>query len=152
MTRTPPTGVTRWFMRAPIALYRLRLGFLLGRRFVMINHVGRVSGMARRVVVEVVRRDGDSVVVCSGFGESCQWFQNLQAQPDVSIVISCRQLDVHARRLSPEEGENEMLDYAGRHPSAARTLAGYMGFDADGSPETFREVGHALPFIRFDPR
>ena len=53
---------TRWLMRAPVALYRAGWGWLLGRRFVMIEHLGRASHEPRFVVVEVVdrKRDRDS--------------------------------------------------------------------------------------------
>lgn len=152
MTRTAPTGLTRWLLRAPIGLYRARLGFLMGHRFVLIHHTGRVSGRPRDVVVEVVREDGDSVVVCSGWGEGSQWFQNVMAHPDVVIEVASSRREVRGRQLSPDEGEAEMLDYARRHPSAARRLSGYMGFPADGRDETYREVGRSLPFVRFDPR
>lgn len=152
MTRAAPTGLTRWFLRAPIGLYRARLGFLMGHRFLLIHHTGRVSGKPREVVVEVVREDGDSVVVGSGWGEGSQWFQNVMASPEVTIEVGSSRREVRGHRLSPEEGEAEMLDYARRHPSAARKLSGYMGFATDGREETYREVGRSLPFVRFDPR
>ena len=126
----------------------------MGHRFVLIEHIGRKSGLLRRVVVEVVRYDAsaDAVIVSSGWGEKSQWFQNLRAHPDVTITLANRRMDVHARRLSPEEGEAEMLDYARRHPSAAKKLSGYMGFAADGSDDTYRQVGRELPFVRLEPR
>ncbi|MBI1349675.1 MAG: nitroreductase family deazaflavin-dependent oxidoreductase [Actinomycetales bacterium] len=152
--RQPPTGLTRWFFRAPIGLYRAHLGWLMGGRFVLIEHIGRKSGQVRTVVVEVVRRDPatGAVVVSSGWGEKSQWLQNLQAHPDVTIQVGSTRMDVRAHRLSPEEGEAEMLDYARRHPKAAARLSGYMGFSSDGSEATYREVGRTLPYIRFDPR
>ena len=120
----------------------------------MIEHVGRTSGLLRRVVVEVVREDPASgaVVVGSGFGEMSQWFRNIQAHPDVTLTLGRRRLAVRARRLSPEEGEAEMLDYARRHPKAAQKLSGYMGFSSDGSEATYRQVGRELPFVIFEPR
>ena len=57
MTRTPPTGVSRWLFRMPIGLYRLRLGWLLGDRFLLLHHTGRKSGLPRQAVVEVVTRE-----------------------------------------------------------------------------------------------
>lgn len=73
---------SRRFVRAPIWLYRHRLGRFLGQRLVMIEHVGRRSGEARFVCLEVVERPSrDRIVVVSGFGERAQWFQNLQATP-----------------------------------------------------------------------
>ncbi|MEZ4679799.1 MAG: nitroreductase family deazaflavin-dependent oxidoreductase [Caldilineaceae bacterium] len=86
---SPPTGISRFLFRLPIQLYRLHLGWLLGRRFVLINHIGRKSGQVRQVVVEVVRHDQttDSYIVCSGFGRQAQWYQNLLATPAVTIQV-----------------------------------------------------------------
>jgi hypothetical protein len=33
----PPKGLSRLFYRAPIWLYRLKLGWLLGHRFLLLN-------------------------------------------------------------------------------------------------------------------
>lgn len=60
---------------APIWLYRARLGFVLGSRTLMLEHVGRKSGAKRYVVLEVVGHPApDTYVVASGFGEHAQWF------------------------------------------------------------------------------
>lgn len=152
--RKPPTGAARWFFRLPIQLYRIHLGGLMGDRFLLLNHLGRSSGILRQAVVEVVRHDDqtDCYVIGSGFGEKSQWYQNLMAHPDASVVAGRRELPIHAARLSPEEGEAEMLDYARRHPKSAQKLSGYMGFPSDGSEETYRQVGRALPFVRLCPR
>lgn len=38
----------RRLVRAPVWLYRARLGALLGSRMLMLEHVGRSSGQSRR--------------------------------------------------------------------------------------------------------
>ena len=59
----------RWLARAPIGLYRARLGFLLGSRLLMLEHLGRKSGARRYVVLEVVARPRPGTyVVASAFG------------------------------------------------------------------------------------
>ncbi len=153
-TPAPPTGLSRFLFRLPIWLYRLRLGWLMGGRFVLINHIGRKSGQMRQVVVEVVRHDraSDSYIVCSGFGRKAQWYQNLLAMPDVNIQVGARKLAVHAEPLSKEAGGAEMVDYARRNPTAARGLSKFMGFDLDGSEEGYRAAGEALPFLALQPR
>ncbi len=151
-TRTPPTGIARWFFRAPIVLYRWRMGWLLGKRFVLLHHVGRTSGLPRQAVVEVVRRDADSVIICSGFGEKSQWYRNVIAHPDISITLGRLTYPVRAVRLDADDAVAEMLDYARRHPKSAARLAGYMGFDADGGPQTYCRVGQVLPFPRLQTR
>ncbi|MEZ4866779.1 MAG: nitroreductase family deazaflavin-dependent oxidoreductase [Caldilineaceae bacterium] len=149
-----PTGIKRWFFRLPIALYRLGLGWLLGGRFVLLNHIGRKSGQVRQAVVEVVRHDKatDTYTICSGFGPKTQWYQNLLATPDITIQVGARKLDVHAEPLSTSAGGDEMVDYARRNPTAAHKLAQFMGFQTDGSEASYREIGMQLPFVALRPR
>jgi hypothetical protein len=47
---------TRRLVRAPIWLYRARLGFLFGPRLIMLEHTARKSGARCYVVLEVVDR------------------------------------------------------------------------------------------------
>lgn len=53
----PPSGVSRALFRAPIYLYRLGLGWLFGKRILLLNHIGRISGTQRQVILEVVEHD-----------------------------------------------------------------------------------------------
>ena len=55
-------------MRLPIPLYRASLGWMLGSRLVMIEHLGRVSGERRFAVVEVLSQERNVVRVASGLG------------------------------------------------------------------------------------
>lgn len=45
----------RWFVRAPIWIYRARLGVLFGSRLLMLEHIGRSTGHRRHIVVESAR-------------------------------------------------------------------------------------------------
>ena len=85
----PPSGWLRFALRLPLVLYRLRLGWVLGGRFLRLYHVGRKSGQVRQTVVEVVHheRTGDTYYIVSGWGYKAQWYQNLMAMPDVVIQV-----------------------------------------------------------------
>lgn len=148
-----PTGLRRALFRLPLRLYRAHLGAVLGHRFVLINHVGRITGLPRQVVVEVVERDPASgaVTVASGFGPKSDWYRNLLAHPDVSIQTGARLRDVHAVVLTEEEAADAMAGYARRHPRAARALSKFMGFGVDGSEADYRAVGRQIPMVRFEP-
>jgi deazaflavin-dependent oxidoreductase (nitroreductase family) len=150
----PTSGPRRWLFRAPLLAYRLRLGWLFGHRLVMVLHRGRVSGLQRRVVVEVVTRDPatGAVTVASGYGPTASWYRNLLARPDAAIVLGNRRIAVHARPLTPEQGGDLMVDYARRRPRSARMVARQMGVDVDGSEAGYRALGRILPYLRFEPR
>jgi deazaflavin-dependent oxidoreductase (nitroreductase family) len=152
--RDPPTGWRRALFRLPIICYRLGVGWVLGTRFVLINHVGRRTGHLHTAVVEVVDHDpdADTCTVASGFGPSADWYRNLLATPDVTIQIGRRTIPVTARALSDDEGADAMAGYAAAHPRTARRIARFMGFEVDGTERDYREVGRAVPFVRFAPR
>lgn len=151
--RAPLTGIKRRLARAPIWLYGHRLGWMLTGHFIELNHVGRKTGLPRKAVVEVCRHDDGtgSYVICSGWGERSQWFQNLMANPNITIQVRNRRIPVTAHRLTAEQGGKEMVAYAHCHPRAAKRLSRFMGFEPDGSDDRYRDIGRNLPFVRLDP-
>ena len=149
----PPVGLTRFVFRIPIHLYRLRLGWLFGRRLLLLNHTGRVSGKPRQTVLEVAERNGDSYVVASGWGPTAAWYRNILHTPDVTIQVGTRTMLVTATPLDKEEGAEVFARYGSRHRTAAKyVLPRVLGFSVDGSDADFRAVGQHLPFVRFVPR
>lgn len=148
-----PAGLKRLMFRLPIWFYKAHLGWLLGSRFLLLNHIGRKSGLPRQVVLEVVRFDPQTKtwIIASGFGEKSQWYQNLRQQPQVIIQVGNQQHQVTAKFLSSQEGAAEMVDYAQRHPSAAHNLPRLMGYSVDDTPEDYAEFGKLIPFIALHP-
>jgi deazaflavin-dependent oxidoreductase (nitroreductase family) len=151
----PPTGLRRLLFRAPVYLYRWHLGGLLGRRFLLLTHIGRVSGQPRQNVLEVAGHDTrtGSYDVASGFGTRSQWYRNVHRRPEVTIQVGRRVMSAVAEPLSAEESSRAMVRYARRNPAAARQLTKLCGFRVDGSTEDYAIVGREhIPFVRFRPR
>lgn len=152
--RKPVTGLKKFFFRAPLFLYRLRLGGLLGQRLLLLNHVGRKSGQPRQTVLEVVNHDKttDTYFIASGFGKKSDWYSNILVQPKVEIQVGWRKMMVTAVPLTPEQSGEAMADYARRHPTAAKNLGKLIGYDISTEAE-YRAVGHdSIPFIALKPR
>lgn len=108
---------SRRLMRAPIWLYRARLGGLLGGRLLMLEHLGRKTGVRRRVVLEVIDHPtADSYVVASGFGNRAQWFRNIAADPRVRVYAGSRRpAPASARVLDQSEADRTLGAYIERH-------------------------------------
>ena len=108
----------RWFVRAPIWLYRARLGVVFGSRLLMIEHTGRTSGLRRYVVLEIVDRPSPGrYVVVAGFGRRAQWFRNVEANPQVRVYLGSRApVAAVARRLDPDATAASLGRYADAHP------------------------------------
>ncbi len=151
----PPKGLLRLGFRLPVYLYRLGLGWLMGKRFVLINHVGRKTGLPRQAVVEVVERDPDSgcITVVAGYGKRAQWYQNLRANPEIVIQIGNRKIPVTARFVSPQDGEEIMVRYHQRYGAVTGTLMSVLGYTWDGSEAGLRQISHdGLRFVHFEPK
>lgn len=143
-----PRGLLRFSLRFPIWLYRLRLGWLLGDRFVMFRHIGRKSGLPRYTVVEVVRHDPptNTYIIASGWGQKSDWFQNIQKEPEVLLYTGRRQMAAKAARLSVDEATQELKDYAGRHPTAFHKLSKTMvGQALEGNEADCHLLAQAVP-------
>ena len=137
MSRTEPASLARsltaraaallrvrWIVRAPIAVYRARLGFVFGPRLLMLEHTGRKTGARRYVVLEVIDQPRPGrYIVASGFGTRAQWFRNVSASPRVRVWISGRPpQSATARPLGSDETAAALTAYAARHPRVWATL------------------------------
>lgn len=137
---------TRWLVRAPIWVYRAGLGFLFGRRLLLLEHRGRTTGQTRYVVVEAVDRpDDDTVVIASGFGATAQWYQNLLAEPHCRVSVGMRRrVPAVALPLDPAEAAGTLARYRTQHPRAYRSLAGVIEEATGRGIETVPMVQLAL--------
>lgn len=144
--RKPPGPIGRAFARAPIYFYRLGLGRLLGNRFVMIQHVGRVSGLPRRTVLEVVRRNDRSIDVGAAWGPKSDWFRNIITEPAVLVSSGrLRSVPATASVLRVDAATDVFAEYAIEHKAAARALGRTLGLDFTDPAK----MASAVPIMRF---
>lgn len=138
----------RRLMRAPIRLYRARLGSLFGSRQLMFEHIGRKTGARRYVVVDVVDRpEPDTYVVASGFGARAQWFRNVQANPQVRVWIGSHgPAPATASILTADEVATSLRAFVTQHPQAWNIMRPAIE-DTLGAPIDDRGTG--LPMVRF---
>jgi deazaflavin-dependent oxidoreductase (nitroreductase family) len=144
--------IPRLLARAPIPLYRAGLGLLLGRRLVMIEHRGRVSGLRRYVVLEVLEHDPEGLVVVSGYGRRAQWYRNVLAHPGVRVWTGIRRgVPAEATAVPVAEVPRQLEEYRDRHPRAAKALGRTLelpDLQRDGPLPT--DVGARLPLVRIE--
>ncbi len=147
--RKPPRGVQAWFWRAPIFFYRAGLGWMLGGRFLLLNHIGRKSRLPRKAVLEIIKHDAKTYYSASGFGEKSHWYQNIMHSPDVKIQVGRKKMNTHAERLSHAEAKDVLGEYAEKHPRALRELMLVVGLSYDGSEDSLENLVNLLPIIAF---
>ena len=137
---------SRPLMRAPIWIYKVRAGVVLGSRFLMLEHIGRKSGVRRYVVLEVVGHPTpDSYIVASGFGAKAQWFRNIKSNPRVRVYTGSRApVPATARILTRQEADRALGAYIAAHPQAWERMRPVLERTL-GSPIT--ETDTPLPLV-----
>lgn len=115
----------RRFVRSPIWLYRHRLGWVLGSRFLLLQNTGRASGMPRLAVLEVVDRPRPGTYrVISGLGEGSQWLRNVRANPLVRVSSGfLRDRPATAHVHASDAAAQVLESYARAHPAAWAALS-----------------------------
>ncbi len=150
LVRRRPRGLLRLALRLPIWLYRLRLGWLLGRRFLQLTHTGRRSGRPRRTVLEVVGHDrpAQTYWVASAWGERADWYRNVAHNPLVTITIGARAFPAQAERLAEDDGAVVLHRYAQRHPRAFGEITRLViGRPMQATAANCRELAQSVPIV-----
>ncbi len=149
----PPRSLTRILFRFPILFYRIGLGRLMGKRFLLLNHTGRNSGLARQNVLEVIRRDEaqDRYVVVAAYGEKSDWYQEYHPSAPGHAAVWKRKVAAEAVRLTGEETLEEFRDYNQRHPGLIFSFAIMVGYRVEQSDKGLKKLSQAMRAVYLNP-
>ncbi len=130
-----PRGLVRLMMRAPLPLYRYRLGrrslgelllwALYWHPHIRVVHRGRVTGEPRETILEVIRsdpRDGEWIVAAM-FGPASDWYRNIQKTSALEVEVGGVIFQPHQRILDEDAAQGELDDYRRRNPIWSRASA-----------------------------
>lgn len=152
--RDRPPAPLKLVFKVPTLIYRAGLGRLLGRRFLMLAHQGRRSGLERRVVLEVIHYEAEPpyAAVLSGWGERSHWFRNIQAAPPLAVWIGKeRWLQPEFTVLEPYEVAEVIEEYRRNHGFLMWTLDRFFGWPRRAGEEQRRELARDLTVVVFSP-
>jgi len=143
-----PTGLRRLLFRAPIALYRLGLGSLLGTRFLMLQHRGWKTGLTRSTVLEVVADRPDAFYVAAAWRGKAHWLKNILIDPKVRVYCGTQHFDTVARCIDSEQARSVLDTYATAHRRTFARLARFMLDDpGDSIEENVGRVASTVPLV-----
>jgi deazaflavin-dependent oxidoreductase (nitroreductase family) len=138
----------------PIWLYRAHLGWLLGKRFLMLTHIGRKSGQLRQVVLEVVAHDEDTgaYFVAAGWRGHADWFLNIQANSAVQVNIGRQVFKATAEVVQIIDAVAVFYVYARRYPFAFQELTQLMMNELlqPDQKDCFR-LAESVPLVKLTP-
>lgn len=152
--RERPPAILKLAFKIPTLVYRAGLGRVMGRRFLLLVHRGRRSGLERRVVLEVIHYKAEPplVAVLSGWGERSQWFRNIQASPPRAVWIGGeRWVEPEFAVLEPDEVVEVVEEYRRDHGFLMWTLDRFFGWPWGATAEQRRELARDLTVVLFSP-
>ncbi len=86
-----PSGIMKRLLKAPILFYRLGLGLVVGRLFMVMTTTGRKSGQPRVTPLQYEEIHGEYYLGAAR-GLKADWVRNIQANPDVSLRVGSKKL------------------------------------------------------------
>ena len=148
-----PGRLMKHFYRGPIWLYRLGLGFAIGKSTMLLWTQGRKTGKWRPTPLGYSFDEvAGTYYVVSGWAERSQWYRNLDANPHVRIEAGRRKLRAVAELADPELAFRIHRDYLARNPRAASFWPKVTGLPFDGSDDAIRQISERCPVVALKPR
>lgn len=135
-----------------VPLFRMGLGPLMGNPFsgyiMIVKTVGRKTGKMRFSPVNYAIQNG-CIYCLAGFGQVCDWYRNLRANPQVELILPGR--SVSGAAVEVLESPEYLL--------AARQVlknGGFAGFFMGFNPYTvsdaiLKEKMKGIPMTRIQP-
>ena len=149
-----PSGLLKWGYRLPIWLYRARLGWLLGHRFLLLTHQGRKTGAIHQTVLEVVSYDPArrESAVLSAYGERADWYRNILAHPAREVRTGGSRYVPQQRLLDVDERFAALRIYQRRYRRAFGAVMNLLGYPYDGTEAGLRPLADSVVMIAFRPQ
>jgi deazaflavin-dependent oxidoreductase (nitroreductase family) len=135
-------------------LYRHGRGHLLGRTFLLLEHVGRRTGRRYAITAMVLSYDAATgeAVICSGWGPDADWVRNLKANPAIRVQIGRRAFAPQQRFLTDDEAIKVGEEFRRRHPWRMRFISTLLGWGDLRSDDALRDFVRVRPFVAFRPK
>lgn len=148
--RYPDSQWRKLLFKAPLILWRLGLGPIMGYHVLVITTVGRKTGLPRHTMTEYHTMEGKIYVPCA-FGTQADWYKNMQANPYVTVQTWQAPESMKATRVTDSE---ELLDIIRvlrkRNGVMLDWYLDSLGLE-DSRPETILANKDLIHIIRFDP-
>ncbi len=150
LTTYPTDDWHKAIYKWPVQLWRMGLGPLMGKIFVLITHTGRKSGLPRRTLTELHLIQGHKYAP-SGFGRRSQWYRNIEADPRVTIQTADGSESVIAVRVTDDDEIMALMDSM-QNKDGSQIRETYLdSFGIENNREDILAKKDRLYWLRFDP-
>jgi deazaflavin-dependent oxidoreductase (nitroreductase family) len=115
----------------PQLIYKIGLGPIYGRLVLLLTTTGRKSGKLRVTPLQYEEIDG-RIYIASARGTNADWFQNIVADPRISIQVGSRKFRGRAEAVTDPVRIADFLEHRlQRHPRMVGSLMRIEGLPAN---------------------
>jgi len=145
----PGGGWRRMMFKAPLLLWRMGLGPIIGHIMLVITHTGRKSGLTHHTMVEYHTLDDVKYAPCA-FGPRSDWYKNIAADPRVTIQTAHGTDPATAVRITDDSELLAVYDlFMRRDAPLTRWYLDSLGIQPDQRDVIAKK--DRIYWIRFDP-
>jgi deazaflavin-dependent oxidoreductase (nitroreductase family) len=135
----------KWFFKIPILYYNLGMGWMVGKRILLLTTTGRKSGKPRHTPLEYIYdAECDRYRIAAGWGGKTDWYRNVRANPHVTVQVGRRKFAAIAEPAPDEDVAHYMMMVSQRHPRMDKVWNRWSDKPVDG---TFESYAHAARFF-----
>jgi deazaflavin-dependent oxidoreductase (nitroreductase family) len=151
--RRRPGRLMLGVFRLPLHLYRRGWGWMLGRTFLLLVHIGRKTGKPHDIVAMVLGDDAETgeLVICSAWGPDADWIHNLRSRPAREVRIGRECFVPQHRFLTEDEALTVGIAFRQRHPRRLWLLSTILGWGDLRRDNAVREFVRGHPFVALRP-
>jgi len=132
-------------------LYTIGLGPIVGRLVLLLTTTGRKSGLPRVTALQYEEVDG-AIYLGSSKGTHADWFQNLVANPCVSVRVKTRQFSGIAEPVTDPRRIADFLELRlKRHPQMVGMIFLAEGLSATPSRAELETYARQLAMVIIRP-
>ena len=152
---TPKDGVGpvfKWIFKIPVLYYKLGLGWMLDKRFLLLTTTGRKSGKPHSTPLEFVYNlQEDSYRISPGWGGNTDWYKNLRHDPHVTVQVGRRKFAAIAKPAPGEESAKFMQNLSRRHPGMDKIWNRWTDRPVHGTWESYLHAAQFFPSVWLKP-
>jgi deazaflavin-dependent oxidoreductase (nitroreductase family) len=151
--KNKPGSIFKWLFKIPILYYRLGLGWMIGKNFLLLTTIGRKTGKFRSTPLEYVH-DAQTgwYRVSPGWGGNTDWYKNLRHNPNISVNVGRRKFKALAEPAPDEEAARFMITASKRHPTMDKVWNRWTDKPVDGSWESYVHAAQFFPSVWLKPQ
>ena len=150
-----PSGLLKFFFKAPLFMHKLGLGGwegLIGAQWMLITTIGRKTGKRREAMVDVMDYDKmtDTYYIEAAYGSRADWYRNIKSNPVFEAQVGRRKFKAHAEELAEKDTGEMLVQFFRRKPAYTRSVMAMVGMKFKDEDE-LRVIGKNLTLLAVKP-